>query len=336
MKAVGLTRYLPADDPESLLDVELPVPIPAGHDILVKVEAISVNPVDTKVRRSKGPDASESTPRVLGWDAAGVVEAIGSETTLFRKGDLVFYSGSITRAGCNSEHHLVDERIVGHKPRSLDFIQAAALPLTSITAWEMLFDRFSLTPGAKANTGTLLVIAGAGGVGSAAIQLARWAGLHVTATASRPETVEWCRTMGADVVIDHRQPLAPQLAEPEFDYIANFSDTDYYWPAMADLIKPQGKIGSIVENRGPLDINLLKSKSATFVWEFMFTRSMFGTPDMRRQGEILNQIAALIDAGTFRTTLTETLTPINAANLRFAHQKLESGRMIGKLAIAGW
>lgn len=339
MKAVGLTRYLPAENPESLADLDLPRPVPTGRDLLVRIEAVSVNPVDTKVRRSKGQDVTESPPRILGWDAAGVVEETGPGADLFRPGDTVFYAGSITRPGSNSQFHLVDEGIVGRKPASLNFAEAAALPLTSITAWEMLFERFGIDPTSGASGKNLLILAGAGGVGSMAIQLAKWAGLTVTATASRPETAAWCRELGADHVVDHRQPLPPQLEKlglNGFDFIANFSNTDAYWNFMADWIKPQGVIGSIVENAKPLDLNLLKSKSAAFVWEFMFTRSMFGTPDMKAQGQLLNQIANLIDGGQIRCTLRETLSPINAANLRAAHVRLESGSMIGKLALSGW
>jgi len=339
MKAVGLTRYLPAEDPESLVDLDLPDPMPNGRDILVRVKAISVNPVDTKVRRSKGPDSVEVEPRVLGWDAAGIVEAVGPDVDLFCVGDAVFYAGSITRPGSNSEMHRVDERIVGRKPSSIDFPDAAALPLTSITAWEMLFERFGIDPSVGARDQNILILAGAGGVGSIAIQLAKWAGLMVTATASRPETKAWCRELGADFIVDHRQPLAPQLQKlglNDFDYIANFHDTDTYWTFMAEWIKPQGMIGSIVENKNALDLRLLKNKSAAFVWEFMFTRSMFQTPDLEVQGHILNQIANLIDGGKIRGTLQETLKPINAANLRRAHRRLESGTMIGKLVLSGW
>ncbi|EIQ01141.1 zinc-binding alcohol dehydrogenase family protein [Opitutaceae bacterium TAV1] len=338
MKAVALTRYLPVTDPASLADMELPDPVATGRDLLVRIEAISVNPVDTKVRSSR-PGVTEPEPRVLGWDAAGIVAATGPDATLFKVGDAVWYAGSITRPGANSELHLVDERIVGRKPQTLSFAEAAALPLTALTAWEALFERLGIDRAGAQRGRSLLMIGGAGGVGSIAIQLACLAGLDVIATASRPETQAWVRELGAQHVIDHRQPLRPQLEAAGFghvDYIANFADTDRYWEAMADLIRPQGKIVSIVENAAPLDIGLLKAKSASFAWEFMFTRAMFATDDMIEQHRILNEIATLVEAGTLRTTLTETLGPIHAANLRAAHARLESGRTIGKLALAGW
>jgi zinc-binding alcohol dehydrogenase family protein len=337
MKAVALTRYLPITDPESLFNVDLPKPQAAGRDLLVRVEAVSVNPVDTKVRAPK-PDV-EKTPRVLGWDAAGVVESVGPNVTSFRPGDDVFYAGDITRPGTNSEYHLVDGRIVGHKPSSLSFAEAAALPLTSITAWETLFERLGVDRDADNSDRTLLILGGAGGVGSIAIQLAKWSGLIVIATASRPETQDWVKGLGADHVVDHRQPLPPQLAaigHNEVNFIANFNNTDAYWVVMAESIKPQGRIVSIVENDHPVEIGLLKSKSASFGWVFMFTRAMFQTADMAEQGKILDRIAQLVDAGIIRTTLTETLSPISASNMRAAHAKSESGRTIGKVAISGW
>ena len=337
MKAVALTRYLPIDDPESLFDVDLPVPPATGRDLLVRVEAVSVNPVDTKVRAPK--PKIETVPRILGWDASGVVESVGADVTGFQPGDEVYYAGDLTRPGTNSQYHLVDERIVGRKPRTLTFAEAAALPLTAITAWESLFERLGVDCTAGNAGCSLLILAGAGGVGSIAIQLAKLAGLTVIATASRTETRAWVKGLGADHVVDHREPLPAQLAEighREVDLIANFSDTDAYWAAMAEMIKPQGGIVSIVENARPVEIGLLKSKSASFSWEFMFTRSMFQTADMGRQGALLNEVSALVDAGTLRTTLTETLAPINAYNLRAAHAKSESGRTIGKIALTGW
>ena len=337
MKAVALTEHLPISDPQSLFDIELPTPLPTNHDVLVRVEAISVNPVDTKVRASK--DQVESAPRVLGWDAAGVVEATGPEAIRFKPGDEVYYAGDITRPGSNSEYQLVDERIVGHKPHTLTFAEAAALPLTTITAWEALFERLDIDRHGANHGQSLLIIGGAGGVGSIAIQLARWAGLVVVATASRPETKAWVTGLGAHHVVDHREHLPTQLGALNFacvHYIANFSNTDIYWSVMAELIRPQGKIVGIVENKTPLELGLLKSKSASFAWEFMFTRAMYRTPDMAAQGLLLDEVAALVDAKKLRTTLTETLNPINAANLRQAHARLESGRNIGKLALAGW
>ncbi|VVE27634.1 zinc-binding alcohol dehydrogenase family protein [Pandoraea soli] len=338
MKAVGLTRYLPIDDPKSLEDIELPTPTPAARDLLVKVEAISVNPVDTKVRAPK--DKVEAAPRVLGWDAAGTVAAVGPDVTLFKVGDPVYYAGSITRPGANSEFHLVDERIVGHMPTSLDFAGAAALPLTTITAWEALFDRLGIAPDGGDEGKSILIVGGAGGVGSIAIQLARrLAQLHIVATASRPASADWCRQLGAQHVIDHTQDIPAQLQSigmPQVDFVLCLNDTDAHFPAMAQVVAPQGKICSIVENAGPLDIGLLKNKSATFVWEFMFTRAMFATPDMIAQHKLLTEVARRVDAGTLRTTVGEVLGPINAVNLRRAHAQLEGGRTIGKLVLAGF
>ncbi|WP_454829683.1 zinc-binding alcohol dehydrogenase family protein [Pseudoxanthomonas wuyuanensis] len=338
MKAVGLTRYLPIDDPQSLLDVELAKPEPTGHDVLVRVEAVSVNPVDTKVRAPK--PQQESPPKVLGYDAAGVIEAVGDQVTLFQPGDEVYYAGDITRSGSNAQFQLVDERIVGRKPATLDFAQSAALPLTTITAWELLFHRMPFSIDAERNGRSLLVIAGAGGVGSIAIQLARHAGFTVIATASRPETIDWCKTMGAQHVIDHRQPLAPQLAALGFghvDAVLNLADTDRYWNAIGEIIAPLGHVGLIVEPSGPLKIgDPYKAKSIGIHWEMMFARPRFRTPDMIEQHRLLNRAASLIDAGELRTTHTETLGPINAANLREAHRRLESGATIGKLVLAGW
>jgi zinc-binding alcohol dehydrogenase family protein len=338
VKAVALTRYLPIADPESLVDVTLPDPAPTGHDLLVRVAAVSVNPVDTKQR---APSAKvEAQPRVLGWDAAGTVAAVGPEVTLFKPGDEVYYAGDVTRQGSNSELQLVDERIVARKPRTLDFAQAAAIPLTAITAWECYFDRMKIDPGGAHRGATLLIIGGAGGVGSIGIQIAKVvAGLKVIATASRPETVAWVKDLGADHVVDHSQPLRPQieaLGLKFVDYIANFNDTDRYWEQVGDLIRPQGAICMIVGNRGPLAQEGVRGKSAAVCWELMFTRPRFKTPDMIEQHRLLTRVAELIDAGRIRGTLRETLRPINAANLRAAHAKLESGKTIGKLVVAGW
>jgi zinc-binding alcohol dehydrogenase family protein len=338
MKAVALTRYLPIDDPESLVNVESPKPFAQGRDLLVRVEAVSVNPVDTKVRAPRSE--IEAQPKVLGYDAAGVVEAVGADVTLFKPGDAVFYAGDITRSGSNAEYQLVDERIVGHKPASLDFAAAAALPLTSITAWELMFDRMRLDPDGRDAGTSLLIVAGAGGVGSMAIQLARRAGFVVIATASRPDTIEWVRRMGAQHVVDHREALAPQLAAIGFaqvDAIVNLADTDRYWTTLGDLIAPQGHIGLIVEPKGPLPIGgAFKAKCVGIHWETMFGRSRFRTADMIEQHRLLDRIAALVDAGEIQSTRTDTLGKINAANLRAAHARLESGTTIGKLTLAGW
>jgi zinc-binding alcohol dehydrogenase family protein len=322
MKAVAHT----GTDIASLNDIELPRPSPTGHDLLVRVEAVSVNPVDTKQRKAGSP-----TPRVLGWDAAGTVEAVGPDVTLFKPGDAVYYAGDVTRPGCDSEFHLVDERIVGRKPKKLDFAQAAAIPLTAITAWESYFDRMKVQKGRS-----ILIIGGAGGVGSIGIQIAKLAGLHVTATASRPETIAWCKELGADEIVNHREDLVRQVKKP-VDYIANFSgDLDTYWPAMAELVAPQGAVLAIVANSKPIAMDLVRSKSASVCWELMFTRPRFKTADMIEQHKLLDQVSEWLDSGKLRGTLKETLSPINAANLRKAHQKLESGTMIGKLVLKGW
>jgi zinc-binding alcohol dehydrogenase family protein len=338
MKAVALTRYLPIADPASLVDVTLPDPKPAGHDILVKVEAVSVNPVDTK-QRAPNPKV-ESAPRVLGWDAAGTVAAVGPEVTLFKPGDEVYYAGDVTRQGSNSELQLVDERIVAKKPKSLDFAQAAAIPLTAITAWEAYFDRMKIDPAGAHRGRSLLIVGGAGGVGSIGIQIAKVvAGLKVIATASRPETVAWAKELGADHVVDHSKPLRPQieaLGLKHVDYIANFNDTDRYWDQMGDLVAPQGAVCLIVGTKGPLAMDAVRGKSASVCWELMFTRPRFKTPDMIEQHRLLTRVAELIDAKQIRGTLRETLRPINAANMRAAHAKLESGTTIGKLVVAGW
>lgn len=337
MKAVALTKYLPIDHPESLMDVELEISKPLSNDVLVKVQAIAVNPVDTKIRKPK--DKIESSPKVLGWDAAGEVIAIGDAVTLFKVGDHVYYAGDVTRSGCNAEYQVIDELIVGHKPQTLNFEAAAALPLTAITAWEALFDRLGIAQDSDKNKAkTILIIGGAGGVGSIAIQLAKkLAGLNVIATASRPETIDWVRNLGADYVVNHHQ-LQREMEQLNIqpDYILCNNNTDAYFETMAALIKPQGKICSIVETTKPINLDLLKSKSATFVWEFMFTRSMFKTDDMIVQHEILQRVAQLIDAGTLTTTLNQILSPINAENLRKAHAQLESGTTIGKLVLSGW
>lgn len=336
MKAIGLHKYLPIEHEESLLDIEIEKPIPSGKDLLVQVKAISINPVDTKVRAPK--EKVEEKPKILGWDASGTVVETGEDCTDFKPGDDVFYAGSITRQGTYSEFHLVDERIVGKKPAALAHAEAAALPLTAITAYEGLFDRLEIDPADKERNSRkrILIIGGAGGVGSIAIQLAKWAGLSVIATASRPETKEWAEKLGADHIINHHQSLKAELETfqiSEVEYIFCLNNTDQHWRGMSEIIKPQGKICSIVENREPLDLNLLKSKSVTFVWEFMFTRAMYQTADMQEQQILLNKISELIDQGILKTTLNQTLSPINAENIKKAHQSLESGKTIGKIVL---
>jgi zinc-binding alcohol dehydrogenase family protein len=279
--------------------------------------------VDYKQRKAA------TASKVLGWDAAGTVEAVGPQTELFKPGDEVYYAGDVTRPGCNSQFHLVDERIVGRKPKKLDFAQAAAMPLTSITAWEAFHDRMKIQRGKR-----ILIISGAGGVGSIGIQLAKHAGMHVIATASRPDSIAWVKSLGADEVVG--RDFRSQINTP-VEYIANFSgDLDAYWDAMADLVAPQGAVVAIVANQKPLSMDVVRSKSASVCWELMFTRPRFKTPDMIEQHKLLNQVADLLDAGKLRCTLKETLSPINGANLRKAHERLESGTMIGKLVLKGW
>ena len=338
MKAVGLYRYLPLDDPESLLDLQVPDPVATGRDLLVAVKAISVNPVDYKMRSPK--DQVEKEPRILGWDVAGVVQAVGPQVTLFKPGDPVYYAGARMRQGGNSELHLVDERIVGRKPASLDFPAAAALPLTTLTAWEGMFERIGISKDGAHAGRTILVIGGAGGVGSIAIQLAKQlARLTVIATATRPESSKWVRELGADHVVDHSKDLAAQLkalGTPEVDYVLVLSNIEPYVAALPAIVAPQGKICAIVGTAKPLDLGPLMAKSVTFAWELMFTRPQYQTADMIVQHEILEQAAALVDKGVLRTTMTENLGAITAANVKRAHRALEGGRVIGKLVLAGF
>ncbi|WP_311733163.1 zinc-binding alcohol dehydrogenase family protein [Granulicella mallensis] len=322
------------EDPQSLLDIEVPEPHANGRDLLIEVKAISVNPVDVKVRASGKPEGSEY--KILGWDAAGVVKEAGPEASLFKPGDEVYYAGSIARPGTNAELHLVDERIVGKKPRTLNFAHAAALPLTTITAWELLFDRLGVTPDRSTN---LLIVGGAGGVGSILIQLARkLTSLTVIATASRPETQQWCLDLGAHHVIDHSKSLAEQLralGTAEVEYIASLTATETHYPALVEVLAPQGKIG-IIDDPKVLDAKPLRRKAASLHWEFMFARSLFGTPDMIAQHQLLDKVADLVDSGVIRTTIADTLGTINAANLKEAHALLESGRARGKLVLEGF
>lgn len=334
MKAIGFMGAGPAAESGEFVVYECATPVPKAHDLLVRIKAVSVNPVDTKVRmRVSGP---QDPPLVLGWDAAGVVEAVGSDVTLFKPGDEVFYAGDITRPGSNASHQLVDERIVGNKPETLEFSHAAALPLTAITAWEALFDRLKISHESDAGK-RLLIIGGAGGVGSVAIQLARKiANLEVIATASRDESRDWCMSLGVSHVINHYQDMQQELAQlniPSVDYILCLNDTDHYFSVMAKLIAPQGMICSIVETIETHDLGLLKSKSAGFVWEFMFTRSMYQTSDMIRQHELLNEIARLVDAGKVTSTLRQLMGSISTEHIREAHELLETGRSIGKIVL---
>ncbi|WP_296556843.1 zinc-binding alcohol dehydrogenase family protein, partial [Pigmentiphaga sp.] len=312
--------------------------VASGRDLLVEVQAVSVNPLDTKVRQRAGPDEGQDH-KVLGWDASGIVRAVGPEVTLFRPGDHVWYAGSIARAGTNSERHLVDERIVGRMPATLDFAQAAALPLTAITAWEMLFDRFGIAPGKQPTHQSLLIIGAAGGVGSILTQLAtRLTSLTVIGTASRPETQAWVKELGAHHVIDHGKPIAEELRRigfPTVDLIAGLTQTDAHFDQIVEAIAPQGKF-SLIDNPASMDITKFKNKSVSVHWELMFTRSLFGTADMIGQHRLLNEVAALVDAGLVRTTLAEHVGPINAANLKRAHALVESGKVRGKVVLEGW
>jgi NADPH2:quinone reductase len=339
MKAVSFRQQLPIENPDSLIDVVIDKPKPEPHDLLVQVRAISVNPVDTKIRKGSGPGQPSGELKILGWDAAGVVEEIGSDVTLFKPGDEVYYAGSVDRPGSYAEFQTVDERIVGKKPGSIDFADAAAMPLTTITAWELLFDRFSL-PISSSTQGTLLIIGGAGGVGSIAIQLAKkLTGLKVIATASRPETVEWCRKMGADEVIDHRQPLGAQvkkLVPGGANYVLALTKTEDHFDEIIEAMAPEGAIGLIENLARPLDINKLKPKSLSFHWEFMFGRSRPQSAKISEQGRLLNKVSELIDADQIRSTAVTPLGLINARNLKQAHALVESGRAVGKVVLSGY
>jgi NADPH2:quinone reductase len=337
MKAVGYTKSRPIEDAESLVDFEAAKPEAGARDVRIAVKAVSVNPVDTKVRKRAAPPEGET--KILGYDAAGVVDAVGSDVTLFKPGDEVFYAGSILRQGTNSEYHLVDERIVGHKPKALSFTQAAALPLTSITAWELLFDRLGAVPGKSVDPRTLLIVGGAGGVGSILIQLARrLTGLTVVATASRPESQKWCLNLGAHAVIDHARPMKEQIEKLKFPpaaLIASLTNTDQHYKALADIVAPQGKFG-LIDDPPEFNVAVFKGKAVSIHWESMFTRSSFQTPDMIAQHHLLNDVADLIDKGVLRTTLNQTFGAINAANLKRAHALIESGKSRGKIVLEGW
>ncbi|MCE1240148.1 MAG: zinc-binding alcohol dehydrogenase family protein [Azonexaceae bacterium] len=334
MKAVAYQDSLPIETPSSLVDVELPEPEVGAHDLLVAVRAVSVNPVDTKVRRGVAPAAGEW--KVLGWDVAGEVLQVGRAVSGFAVGDRVWYAGSIARPGGNSERHAVDARIVGKMPSTVDFAQAAALPLTAITAWEILFDRLAL---AADSTGTLLVVGAGGGVGSILVQLARQlTGLTVVGTASRPETRDWLLDLGAHAVVDHRRPLAEALRDAGFaqaDYVVSLNQSEQHFAEVVELIAPQGKF-ALIDDPASLDVVALKRKSVSVHWEFMFTRSMFATPDQAKQGRLLDELARLVDAGQVRTTLAGHFGRIDAANLRRAHALIESGTARGKIVLEGF
>lgn len=337
MKAIGYYRSLPISDPESLVDLELPDPEPGAHDLLVEVHAVSVNPVDTKVRVRAAPEAGQA--KVLGWDASGIVRAVGRDVSLFKPGDRVWYAGSLVRPGTNSELHVVDERIVGHMPQTLSFAEAAALPLTTVTAWELLFHRLKVAEGAESSGETLLVVGAAGGVGSILVQLARkLTGLTVIGTASRPETTQWVTDLGAHHVIDHTKPLSQELKRIGFegvDYVASLNQTDRHFDEIVASLNPQGHLG-LIDDPDIFDFRKLKQKSIALHWEFMYTRSMFATKDQIEQHRLLDRVAALIDEGVLRTTLNESFGTINAENLRRAHELVESNRARGKLVLEGF
>jgi len=335
MKAIGFKQSLPISDNKSFIAFETEKPTPKGYDLLVKIAAISINPVDFKIRQNAAKDRMLETPKIIGWDAVGTVEAVGDTTSKFKVGDLVYYAGDITRDGCNAEYQLIDERIVGHKPKSLSLAESAALPLTTLTAYESLFDRIKVNL-EKDKGKTVLILAGAGGVGSIAIQIAKkMANLIVIATASRPDSIQWCKDLGADFVVNHYDLKAElnKIGHSEVDYILDFVDLKGYWEAAAEIIKPQGHIVTITGSAEPLPLNLLKDKSVTFSYEFMYTRSMFKTVDMEKQHQILNEVGALIDNGTLKSTLTSTLKGFTVENLKKAHEMQESGKTIGKTVI---
>ncbi|MCQ8278893.1 zinc-binding alcohol dehydrogenase family protein [Acetobacteraceae bacterium KSS8] len=337
MRAVVFTQPGPIDRPNALLDVERPDPVAVGRDLLVEVKAVSVNPVDTKVRKSAVPSSDDG--RILGWDAAGIVRAVGPDVTGFRPGDAVFYAGSLQRDGTNAELHLVDERIVAKKPHSLGWAEAAALPLTAVTAWETLFDRLSVRTEVPGAARALLVIGGAGGVGSMAIQLARQlTDLVVIGTASRPETQDWVREMGAHHVVDHTKPLAAQIAALGLGapgLVFSTTHTDRHVGEIVELIAPQGRF-ALIDDPETLDVVPFKRKSVSIHWELMFTRSLFDTADIAAQGALLAEVARLVDAGGLRTTVTERIAPINAANLTRAHRLIETASTRGKVVLEGW
>ena len=335
MKAIGFKTSHPIEHNESLIEFETPTPTPEGRDLLVKIEAVSVNPVDYKIRAGSAKGRTLETPKIIGWDAVGTVEAIGDKTELFNVGDKVFYAGDITRPGTNAEYQLIDERIVGKRPVSIPLAEAAAMPLTSLTAWEILFDRIRISE-EKDKGKSILIIGGAGGVGSIAIQLAKKvAGLTVIASASRPETIEWSKKMGADYIVNHYD-LVSEVRKSGFlevDFILDFVDVNQYWDAFVELIKPQGRIGSISDPAEPVNLRQLKNKSVSFHWELMFTRSMFHTDDIIEQHHIFNTLANLLDDGTIQSTLTTTLNGFSAENFKKAHSIQETGKAIGKTVI---
>lgn len=337
MKAIAYQTAGPISQDEALLNIELPVPVATGRDLLVEVKAVSVNPVDTKIRNAVS--AQENQWKVLGWDATGVVKATGPDVTLFKPGDRVWYAGDISRQGSNAEFQLVDERIVGHMPSSLSFANAAALPLTSITAWEMLFDRLQLSR-EKSHAGqSLLIIGASGGVGSIMTQLARQlTDIHIIGTASRPETQDWVHDLGAHQVISHKNSIQSALTEigiESVDYVVSLTHTDQHFSDIVNILAPQGRFG-LIDDPAQLDVTQLKRKSVSLHWELMFTRALYETPDMQQQHHLLNQVATLIDQENIRSTANEHYGVINANNLIKAHRMIESGRTKGKIILEGF
>jgi NADPH:quinone reductase len=337
MKVISFYRSLPVSDPESFLELSADDPVPGAHDLLVEIRAIAINPVDTKIRTGGGPGSPSGTLKILGWDAAGVVRSVGSAVTIFHPGDEVFYAGSVDRPGCYAELQCVDERIVGRKPSKVGFPESAAMPLTTITAWEMLFDRLKI---GRLESGSLLIVGGAGGVGSVAIQLARkLTRLNVVATASRAETREWCLQMGAHHVVDHREPLSGQvktIVPGGVNYVLALTKTEEHFDDIVESMAPQSAIALIENPARPLEITKLKPKSIALHWEFMFTRPVYQTADMEEQGRLLTEVGELMDTGRIRTTLQSNLGKITAENVRAAHAVVESGRAIGKIVLAGF
>ena len=334
LRAIGYTIAGPIRADGALCAFDANQPLPGPHDLLVEVRGVSVNPIDTKLRRTAQPG---NGPRILGFDAAGVVREVGAATSLFRPGDPVYYAGDVTRPGSNADYQCVDERIVGRMPASLDFVTAAGLPLTTITAWELLFDSLMLQPGGGAGD-ALLVVGGAGGVGSILIQLAKaLTGLQVIATASRPESRAWVERMGADEVVDHHQPLPEQMRElgvsPRF--VASLTHTEDHFPSLVELVRPRGHI-AVIDSPAALDVVPLKSKALSLSWEFMFARPMHQLPDIDMQHHLLNRVAELLDDGTLIPTVTARLGVLSVSSLTAAHEQQESGHSIGKTVLAGF
>ena len=341
MKAIGYSQSLAIGEPLSLIDIELPQPTASGFDLLVRVKSIAVNPVDCKIRQNVEPENGEH--KVLGWDAVGEVVAIGASVSNFKPGDMVFYAGDLNRQGSNAEYQIVDERIVGKKPKSLSASEAAALPLTAITAWELLFERLGIASqqpdSSERSNDVILIVGAAGGVGSVLVQLASTlTGATVIGTASRTSSTEWVKKLGADHVIDHTKSLPEQIEQlniGQVTHVASLTHTDSYLESYVELLAPMGKI-ALIDDPKAIDISKLKQKSLSLHWEFMFTRSMFETKDMNKQHQLLNKISELVDQGYIQTTIGQNLGAINAENLKRAHGFIESGKSIGKVVLEGF